>query len=76
MAEAKASAARVAGTYRVDDLQFLVQPGGTVKVSGRVDGAAVSGTTVLVYEDGWKVCFWKWMKGSAPCLKQFSLETE
>lgn len=74
--EARASAARVAGTYLVDGLQFQVQKGGAVKVAGRVDGVSVSGTTVLVYDAGWQVRFWKWVKGVGPCLKQFALDEE
>lgn len=49
--------APLAGTYERNGLKVTVSSAGTVKVAGRCGSDAVSASSTLFYEDGWRVRF-------------------
>lgn len=56
---AKNMAERLAGKYNKETVHMLISKNGNVTLSGTFNGAAISGSTVLIYDSGMKVDYIK-----------------
>lgn len=61
--EALNAAAALSGTWTLGSLKLTVAKTGTVKIAGKYDGRAISGSSLLFYDNGWKMRYLQFIRG-------------